>query len=133
MIYSPDQRRQIMLSVEGGFLERVGQLGEAVAAESARCTIDGIANALMRIEGPERAAEFTLALGDRMVGNIRTPTEMPLANPAPEKAAEKPAAPEERPIEQAPRKSRVWAYFWGFVHGAALAAYVLAVWKSAAS
>ena len=62
---------------EGQALNFAGQHGTDMGAYSARCCIDGAMNALVRMVGPEEAAQYAFALADRIVGGVREPTEFP--------------------------------------------------------
>lgn len=76
---TPDQRRQMVIMFEGQALHGAGHHGVDEQGEHVRCLLDGAANALMRMEGPEDAATFCFALTDRVVGRMRTPTEVKLS------------------------------------------------------
>lgn len=77
---NPEMRKQIVLSHEGQCLAMAGPNGggEEHAREVTRCVIDGAFNALIRMEGAEQAAKFAFALSDRVVGQLRQPTELPV-------------------------------------------------------
>lgn len=74
MTMSATKRRELMLCQQGMALEKVGQLGEACAADMMRAQIDGLINALLCIEGAEKVARFAFALSDRVCGGLREPT-----------------------------------------------------------
>lgn len=69
------QRRNIMLHQEGAILSAIGSSGAAMTSEIARAQMDGIANALIRLEGREEAAHFVFALSDRVVGGLPVTTD----------------------------------------------------------
>lgn len=121
MTLSSDQRRNMVLGAEGNVLEHAARHGADNAASYARCWIDGNFNALIRIEGSECAAEFAFSVSDRVCAGLRKETEPPPAPPA-----APPAAADEKK-----RRSvfTPWCagYCWGFVHGAALAVWLIVV------
>lgn len=69
-------RQRIMIQQEGAILASVGTYSEpAVACEIARCQLDGISNALIRMQGAEQTAAFVFALSDRVAGGVRDVTD----------------------------------------------------------
>lgn len=69
-------RQRIMIQQEGAILASVGAYSEpAVACEIARCQLDGISNALIRMQGAEQTAAFVFALSDRVAGGVRDVTD----------------------------------------------------------
>lgn len=68
-------RQRIMLHQEGVVLGNVASIGMEDACSAARCQIDGIANALIRMQGAEDAARFVFALSDRVAGGVRDVTD----------------------------------------------------------
>jgi hypothetical protein len=78
---TPADRRAIILQQEGAALNAAGMMGDD-GAERTRCLIDGLANALVRIDGTEAAAGYLFALSDRVAGGLRDPTDY-RALPAP--------------------------------------------------
>lgn len=70
-----ETRRKIMLHQEGLVLASVSNYGVDTACESARCLIDGVANALIRLEGHEETAHFIFALSDRVAGGLADNTK----------------------------------------------------------
>jgi hypothetical protein len=71
---TPDARELCMLNHEGQTLHMAGSHGKEYAIDVAHCVVDGIMNALIKIEGPEAAAQFAFALSDRVVGRVRLPS-----------------------------------------------------------
>lgn len=71
-------RQRIMLQQEGAILASVGSYSDAsVTCEIARCQLDGITNALIRIQGSKETASFVFALSDRVAGGVRDVTDCP--------------------------------------------------------
>ena len=70
-----DTRRKLMLQQEGQVLASAGSYGVPTACESARCLVDGITNALIRMEGAEETANFMFAVSDRVAGGLRENTD----------------------------------------------------------
>ena len=69
-------RQRIMIQQEGAILASVGAYSEpAVACEIARCQLDGITNALIRMQGAKETAAFVFALSDRVAGGVRDVTD----------------------------------------------------------
>lgn len=112
---SPEIRKQQVLLYEGQAISAAGHHGKDGAIELARCAVDGVMNALIRMEGREAAATYAFALADRVVGGLREPTAFPVA-PAPAlPASASPPKPE-------PRRMNFWTIFimgWacGFITG----------------
>lgn len=88
------QRRMLVLMHEGQLIANAGQAGDEDGAALARCVIDGAFNALIRIEGRDKAAEYAFAAADRVVGGIKAPTAWPISRPT---QIAPPAAPPEKP------------------------------------
>lgn len=76
-------RERLIVRQEGVLLQLAGEQGDEYAGLVARCVIDGLANALIRIEGREEAAKMAFALADRLVSGVKSPTQWP-PNPADE-------------------------------------------------
>lgn len=74
MMLSDENRQKVMFHSEGAVLASAGSAGSALACDIARCQIDGLANALIRIEGREETAHFVFALSDRVTGGMRDTT-----------------------------------------------------------
>lgn len=116
----PDEtRRQIVLGYEGHALGIAGGQGVDSAADLARCQIDGAMNALVRMVGPEEAAKYALALGDRVAGGLREPTALPWLVLAPV-ATE---IPRTELATAPPKRMSFWVIFglgwvFGFIAGA---------------
>ena len=85
-----DSRELCMMNHEGQTLQMAGAQGKEHAVEIAHCVVDGVMNALIKIEGPEAAAQFAFALSDRVVGRVRLPS-LGDRLPEPEKVPEPPA------------------------------------------
>jgi hypothetical protein len=84
---STENRRRNVIGFEGQTMAFAGQYGLDVGREHAQCVIDGAANALAQMHGPEETAIFLYAVADRIVANIRQPTPLPAALlPAPRAA-----------------------------------------------
>lgn len=81
-----ETRHRTVRMQEGSILNVAGNSGDEYAVDCAKACIDGMANALIRIEGREKAAEFAFALCDRIVAGIRAPTEIPVVLSREEKA-----------------------------------------------
>lgn len=82
-----ENRRRNVLGFEGQTLAFAGQHGFDIGIEHAQCVIDGAANALAQMHGPQYTALFVYAVADRIVANIREPTAWPPALlPAPRTA-----------------------------------------------
>jgi len=111
-------RQRIMLQQEGAILAMVGSCDKITTCEVARCQIDGITNALIRMEGAEETAHFVFALSDRVSGGLRDVTDYlpPFL------------VGEERIEEHAPivRQNRVPDFAYGFLCGlAAMATFTM--------
>ncbi len=118
MMISPRDRKRIVMSQEGQILSAVGEHDADMAAEIARLRVDGIMNALIRIEGPEAASRYAFAVSDRVAaGGLRAPTDFVLPAPVTIEAS---APPPHKPKRQ-------WSasYGWGLFHGAIFAAWAL--------
>jgi hypothetical protein len=116
-------RRQIVLSHEGQVLALASNHDAEHAAFIAHCIADGVMNAIIRIEGPDRAAEFAFALGDRVVGRVRASTYWPAAQVA--EVTPSAVAAAEPPKVVAKKKSMMFlpwlaGFFSGFIIGAGL-------------
>lgn len=112
-----EQRKRLILSQEGQWIAIASQHGDD-GSELIRASIDGCMNALIRVEGPAAAAEYSFALSDRVVGKLRAPTELPMNLIAPAPIEIKAADPPK------PRPMRFFAIFivgWlcGFLTGIA--------------
>jgi hypothetical protein len=123
MNLSKQHRRVIMTTQEGNALSNVGSYGLDQAADIARCQIDGLFNAVIRIEGVESASRFAFALSDRVAGGLREPTEAILLRPAPSIEIDIQAF-EPKPLPQ--RSSYWWGIFHGVLTGAAVTLWCLA-------
>ena len=110
-----DSRELCMLGHEGQTLQMAGSHGKEHAIDIAHCVVDGVMNALIKIEGPEAAAQFAFALSDRVVGRVRLPS-LGDRLPEPEKVPEPPARQTPPPI---PASTWSWAHgcLVGFVVG----------------
>lgn len=110
-------RQRIMLQREGAILASVGSYSESsITCEIARCQLDGITNALIRMQGAKETAHFVFALSDRVAGGVRDVTDCW----TPAKVIEhEPPAP---PVAVAPVKpaSRVSDFYYGFLCGLAV-------------
>ena len=119
MNLSSEYRRRIAMASEGSAIGAVGNNGAETQSEIIRAQIDGLFNALIRIEGVQTAAGYALALGDRVVGALREPTEFVLPKPVLIEAMPEPG--EETPADTVLRPSW-WIAFglvlWGVVVGA---------------
>ena len=74
----------------------------------ARCAVDGVMNALIRMAGREEAAKYAFALADRVVGGLREPTALPMLV-APE-AKPEPAPPSKPPPKQSAMEAYIDVY-----------------------
>jgi len=101
---NPDSRELCMMNHEGQTLQMAGSHGKEHAVEIAHCVVDGVMNALIKIEGPEAAAQFAFALSDRVVGRVRLPS-----------LGEKVPEPPEPPARQTPPP--IAASTWSWAHG----------------
>lgn len=69
-------RQRIMLQQEGTVLASVGSYSDpSITCEIARCQLDGITNALIRMQGAKETASFVFALSDRVSGGVRDVTD----------------------------------------------------------
>ena len=110
-------RQRIMIQQEGAILASVGAYSEpAVACEIARCQLDGISNALIRMQGAKETAHFVFALSDRVAGGVRDVTDY-----MPPFLGGEPTVLEARLIDASPLprwRSLPWTGFsYGFVLG----------------
>jgi hypothetical protein len=83
-------RNNYVLNHEGQILSLAGSSGQAIASDYARCVVDGAMNAIIRMEGAEKAAAFAFGVADRVAGGLRAPTPIfpasaPLSLSAPAK------------------------------------------------
>lgn len=86
MSLDPSKRSEQVMIYEGQAINVAGQFGKDAGAYNARCCVDGSMNALVRIVGREEAAQYALAMSDRICGGLREPTEFPpklIAAPVP--------------------------------------------------
>lgn len=92
-----EERRNIVLQAEGQALFQAGQSSVDHGADLARLQIDGLVNALIRMEGAEKTAAYVFALSDRCAGGLRMPTDfqMPVVAPAADTALPEPRKPEQ--------------------------------------
>lgn len=105
-------RQRIMLQQEGVVLSSVGTYSDAaIACEIARCQLDGISNALIRMQGAKETASFVFALSDRVAGGVRDVTDH--WSPSIKVIEEAPAPP---PPAVA-RTGRVTDFYYGFLCG----------------
>jgi hypothetical protein len=74
---TPQVKEQMVLAHEGQTLMMAGSHGNDHAVSMGHCVVDGVMNALVRMEGPEKAAEYAFALADRIVGAVKSPTPLP--------------------------------------------------------
>ena len=74
MTLAPHQRRGIMLNHEGQILTLAGGGDLGTASDYARCVVDGAMNAIIRMDGAEKASAFAFGLADRVAGGLREPT-----------------------------------------------------------
>lgn len=126
---TPDERRGIVMSAEGGMLTNVQRVGVDYTADYTRATIDGHVNALIRMEGAEAIARFAFALGDRVVAGLRAPTDFrALEVKLPELVPGPPLVEPPRDVIEPAAERRIPApYLWGVLHGALLALWMLYV------
>lgn len=72
---SQTERELIVLQNEGSILHScVHHGGKSRAGQVARAVVDGVMNALIRLEGSKEAAAFAFVLADRVAGGVRAPT-----------------------------------------------------------
>ena len=107
-------RQRIMLQQEGAVLASVGSYNDAsVTCEIARCQLDGITNALIRIQGAKETASFVFALSDRVAGGVRDVTDC-----MPPFLHGEPKVIEAEIVKDAPPRSLLWMGFaYGFLCG----------------
>lgn len=112
MMLDHEVRQRIILQQEGAVLASISSYATPVACEIARCQIDGIANALIRIDGAEETAQYIFALSDRVAVGCRAHT------------AYLPTCMMEGPVkllEEPPKQQQPGAQFaWGFLCGLAV-------------
>jgi hypothetical protein len=63
---SADQHRMIMLQNEGQLISCAGHASLATACAFARAEIDGKVNAMIRLQGAQKTAEYLFAAADRV-------------------------------------------------------------------
>jgi hypothetical protein len=71
-----EDRRNSMLFHEGQVIQSAGHHGSDHAAHMARAVVDGVMNALIRLDGAEETAKYAFALADRVVGRLKEPTAL---------------------------------------------------------
>jgi hypothetical protein len=109
---TPEQRSQVVLSHEGQALNLAGCHGISEAGELSRCIVDGVMNALVRMDGPEETAKFAFALSDRVAGGLREPTALPAVKQIVPPDREKPAQPSPAPPERRLGFWSIWVVAW---------------------
>ena len=114
-----EERRNVVVGQEGMALQLAANFGTEGGVQRIHCLIDGMANALVRLEGAEAASRYVFALGDRVAGGLREPTDF-RALPAPASAEPVPAP---KPVPVSPKRGP--AYVLGFLHGLIVAS----VWR----
>ncbi|MBX3579882.1 MAG: hypothetical protein KF723_21990 [Rhizobiaceae bacterium] len=67
-------RKGVILNHEGQILQLAGSAGPDTASDYARCVVDGAMNAIIRMEGAEKASAFAFGVADRVAGGLREPT-----------------------------------------------------------
>jgi hypothetical protein len=108
---TPEHKARYTMAHEGQAMVLVGEQGAEHAVAMGHCVVDGVMNAMIRLEGPEKAAEFAFALSDRVVGQIKTPTGPRIVPP--------------KPLHKMVRRDLVTlALFSGFVAGVFAGAYI---------
>lgn len=115
-------RQRIMLQQEGAVLASVGAYSEpSIACEIARCQLDGISNALIRMQGAKETAHFVFALSDRVAGGVRDVTDCwsPAAGKVIEHGATIRLRDEPPPAPVPPATKRVSDFYYGFLCGLA--------------
>lgn len=117
-------RRRIILQQEGAVLASISGYTTPVACEIARCQIDGIANALVRIDGAEETAHFIFALSDRVAGGLRDDTDY--VSPLMIEASPVRIDNDDPPPLPAVRQKRGPDFAYGFLCGCA-AMYVITI------
>lgn len=115
MTLSSHHRRNIVLQAEGMAINQAGSVGSDLQADITRAQIDGLFNALIRMEGRETAAGYAFTVGDRVAGGLREPTDFRL----PKVELVQPAPPPPLPpvIEPEPKWWHPTPWRWGFVYG----------------
>jgi hypothetical protein len=113
-----------MIQQEGAILASVGSYSDAsVTCEIARCQLDGIANALIWMQGAKETAAFVFALSDRVAGGVRDVTDC--WSPVPVKVIE------HEPVEPAKGFRRAAKaldrFYYGFLCGMAVMVVVTAL------
>lgn len=113
-------RQRIMIQQEGTILASVGSYSEAsITCEIARCQIDGIANALIRMQGAKETAQFVFALSDRVAGGVRDMTDCWSPSPVNVIEHEPVASPKFRSAARSLDR-----FYYGFLCGLAVMAVV---------
>ncbi len=119
---SSEYRRRIVMSSEGAAISAVGANGAEIQSEITRAQIDGLFNALIRIDGPEVAAGYAFTMGDRVAAGLREPTDFRLPKPVlVERVSEHPAHVVLAAEKLSAKANRVawWsAYLLGVIQGA---------------
>lgn len=115
MTLSSHARRNIVMSSEGMAIHMAGSNGSEMQADVTRAQIDGLFNALIRMEGRETAAGYAFTVGDRVAAGLREPTDFRL----PKLELVQPAPPPVPPpiVEPKPKWWHPTPWFWGFVYG----------------
>lgn len=112
-------RQRIMLQQEGVVLSSVGTYSDAaIACEIARCRLDGISNALIRMQGAKETASFVFALSDRVAGGVRDVTDH--WSPSIKVIEQEAAAAAPAPPPAVARTERVTDFYYGFLCGLAV-------------
>lgn len=112
--------RQRMLQQEGAILASVGSYSDAsITCEIAQCQLDGITNALIRMQGARRTASFVFALSDRVSGGVRDVTDY-----MPPFLRGEPKVIEAEVVKETPASKRVSDFAYGFLFGLATMATV---------
>jgi hypothetical protein len=86
-----EARRNLVMVYESQALAVGGTCGTPMGVDHARCIVDGAMNAIIRMEGAEKAAAFAFGVADRVAGGLRAPTAIfpasaPLSLSAPAEA-----------------------------------------------
>lgn len=119
MNLSSDYRRRIVMASEGSAIGAVGTNGSEMQGEIVRAQIDGLFNALIRIDGAETAAGYAFTMGDRVAAGLRAPTDFRLPKPVLVQPA--PPPPDSLPAPADAKSDRIawWcSYLLGCLHGA---------------
>lgn len=74
---TPEQRNDLMLNQEGQMIAMYSRCIESDATECAMASIDGTFNAMIRVVGHRKAAEFAMKVLDRVVEGVRAETALP--------------------------------------------------------